>query len=170
VLSGLRTHLMEPKLFKEFCTEFTREVNRLRSERSADIEARRRELERVERELGKAIQAIVDGVPGTVLKDKIGALEARKAELTELLGGTTTLAASEYGGDLPATRGHSLRKPTDRGAKDRSRRALPDAGRSGDARARYGGTCHRAPWRPGCDPPFRRRQEKPRLPIGGRGS
>lgn len=86
VLSGLSTHLMDPKLFKEFCTEFTREVNRLRSERSADIEARRRELERIERELGKAIQAILDGVPGTVLKDKIGTLEARKAELTELLG------------------------------------------------------------------------------------
>jgi site-specific DNA recombinase len=30
VLSGLRTHLMEPALFKEFCEEFTREVNRLR--------------------------------------------------------------------------------------------------------------------------------------------
>ncbi|MGY4281260.1 hypothetical protein ACVWXO_000480 [Bradyrhizobium sp. LM2.7] len=30
VLSGLRTHLMEPELFKEFCQEFTREVNRLR--------------------------------------------------------------------------------------------------------------------------------------------
>ncbi|MER9209707.1 zinc ribbon domain-containing protein [Mesorhizobium sp. M0771] len=29
VLSGLRTNLMEPELFKEFCEEFTREVNRL---------------------------------------------------------------------------------------------------------------------------------------------
>ena len=84
-MSGLRTHLMEPKLFKEFCAEFAREVNRLRSERSADIEVRRRELERTERELGKAIQAILDGVPGAVLKEKIGALEGRKGELTKLL-------------------------------------------------------------------------------------
>ncbi len=53
VLSGLRTHLMEPELFKEFCQEFTREVNRLRIERGADIEAQRRELERTERELDK---------------------------------------------------------------------------------------------------------------------
>jgi hypothetical protein len=28
VLNGLRTHRMEPNLFKEFCEEFTREVNR----------------------------------------------------------------------------------------------------------------------------------------------
>ncbi|MCP3460302.1 hypothetical protein [Bradyrhizobium sp. CCGUVB23] len=85
VLSGLRTHLMEPELFKEFCQEFTREVNRLRIERGADIEAQRRELERTDRELDKAIQAILEGVPGAKLKDKIGALEARKAELVDLL-------------------------------------------------------------------------------------
>jgi hypothetical protein len=42
-------------------------------------------LERTDRELGKAIQAILDGVPGAKLKDKIGILEARKAELTESL-------------------------------------------------------------------------------------
>lgn len=35
VLSGLRTHLMERELSKEFCDEFTREVNRLRIERGA---------------------------------------------------------------------------------------------------------------------------------------
>ncbi|WP_271593818.1 recombinase family protein [Bradyrhizobium sp. CCBAU 65884] len=85
VLRGLHTHLMEPELFKEFCQEFTREVNRLRIERGADIEAQRLELERTERELDKAIQAILDGVPGAKLKDKIGALEARKAELVDLL-------------------------------------------------------------------------------------
>jgi site-specific DNA recombinase len=85
VLSGLQTHLMEPDLFKEFCDEFTREVNRLRMERGADIEAQRRELERTDRELDKAIQAILDGVPGAKLKDKIGGLEARKAELIDLL-------------------------------------------------------------------------------------
>ena len=85
VLGGLRTHLMEPELFKAFCDEFTREVNRLRMERDADIIHRRKELERIERELDKAIQAILDGVPGAKLKDRIGALEARKAELVELV-------------------------------------------------------------------------------------
>jgi len=55
-------HLMEPELFKEFCDEFTREVNRLRIERGADLEGWRRELERTDRELDKAIDAIPQGV------------------------------------------------------------------------------------------------------------
>jgi hypothetical protein len=76
---------MEPELFKELCDEFTREVNRLRIERSADIVSQRKEMERAQRDLDRAIQAILDGVPGAQLKDKIGGLEARKAELTELL-------------------------------------------------------------------------------------
>ncbi|WP_336718083.1 recombinase family protein [Asaia bogorensis] len=85
VLNGLRTHLMDPALFKEFCDEFTREVNRVRMERGADLASMRAELPRVDRELDKAIQAILDGVPGVKLKDKIGRLEARKEELTALL-------------------------------------------------------------------------------------
>ncbi|WP_413992464.1 recombinase family protein [Labrys okinawensis] len=85
VMNGLRTQLMEPALFEEFCEAFTREVNRLRIQRGADIEAKRRELERTNRELDKAVQAILDGVPGATLKDKIGALEVRKSELTGML-------------------------------------------------------------------------------------
>ncbi|MBM9400850.1 recombinase family protein [Gluconacetobacter azotocaptans] len=89
VLNGLRTRLMDPLLVKEFCEEFTREVNRLRMERGADLAAMRAELPRVDRELDKAIQAILDGVPGVKLKDKIGKLEARKEELIALLSGAT---------------------------------------------------------------------------------
>ena len=44
---------MEPELFKEFCDEFTREVNRLRIERGAGLAAMRGELPRIQRELGK---------------------------------------------------------------------------------------------------------------------
>jgi hypothetical protein len=72
---------MAPELFKEFCFEFTREVNRLRMERDADAINRRDELERVDRELDKAIDAILAGVPGEKLKDRIGYLEDRKIEL-----------------------------------------------------------------------------------------
>ena len=89
VLNGLRAHLMEPALFKEFCDEFTREMNRLRMEQSSEIAGRRKELERVQRELDRAVQAILDGVPGSQLKDKIGKLEARKAELTGMLASAT---------------------------------------------------------------------------------
>ncbi|WP_343206316.1 recombinase zinc beta ribbon domain-containing protein [Azospirillum lipoferum] len=85
VLNGLRTHLMDPALFKEFCDAFTREMNRLRIEQSANVIGHRKELERVQRELDRAIQAILDGVPGIQLKDKIGRLETRKAELIAML-------------------------------------------------------------------------------------
>ena len=78
VLNGLRAHLIRTDLFDAFCVEFTREVNRLRIDRSAQIENRKRELDQINRELDKAIQAILDGVPGARLKDKIGALEERK--------------------------------------------------------------------------------------------
>jgi DNA invertase Pin-like site-specific DNA recombinase len=85
VLDGLHQHLMEPELFKDFCEAFTREVNRERMDQGATLVAQRKELERTDRELDKAIQAILDGVPGAKLKDKIGQLEARKTELTALL-------------------------------------------------------------------------------------
>lgn len=85
VLSGLQTHLMEPELFKEFCQEFTREVNRLRMERGADLAANRQELERVNRDLDRAIDAILGGIPPGKLKERITRLEARREELSTLL-------------------------------------------------------------------------------------
>lgn len=81
VVNGLDKHLMEPAVFKVFCEEFTREVNRTRIEQTTDLESWRNELERIDRELDKAIQAILNGVPGAKLKDRIGALEDRKIEL-----------------------------------------------------------------------------------------
>ncbi|WP_455026325.1 recombinase family protein [Kangsaoukella pontilimi] len=85
ILNGLRKHLMSPELFNEFCSEFTREVNRLRIERGADLAGWRSELEKVDRELDKMVDAILQGFPPAKLKDKAEKLEARKAELTELL-------------------------------------------------------------------------------------
>lgn len=85
VLNGLRKHLMDPALFKEFCVEFTQTVNRLRMERRAGLVAQRKELDCMQRDLDRAIQAIVDGVPRIQLKDRIGALETRKAELQAIL-------------------------------------------------------------------------------------
>jgi site-specific DNA recombinase len=55
VFNALRYHLMDPTLFKEFCDEFTREMNRLRMEGSATIEAARSEVRRIERELDKLL-------------------------------------------------------------------------------------------------------------------
>ncbi|MET4043617.1 hypothetical protein ABIC03_005338 [Bradyrhizobium sp. RT6a] len=85
VLSGLRTHLMEPDLFKEFCDEFTREVNRLRIERGAGLAAMRDELPRIERELGKLLTAIKAGGPIEAIVEDMKRLEARKAVLKDQL-------------------------------------------------------------------------------------
>lgn len=85
ILNGLSKHLMEPALFREFCDEFTKEVNRLRIERGADLEGWKRELERTDRELDKIVDAILEGFPPAKLKDKAEKLEARKAELAEKL-------------------------------------------------------------------------------------
>ena len=85
MLSGLRTHLMEPELFKEFCEEFTREVNRLRIERRTDQDAWAAELARTEKQIRGIITAIKDGMYQPSMKSEMDALETRKAELTELL-------------------------------------------------------------------------------------
>ncbi|OUL65364.1 resolvase [Acetobacter senegalensis] len=81
VLNGLQTQMMDPALFKEFCDEFTREVNRLRMEKGADLVALKSELPKIERELDKAVQAILDGFASSALKTRMEQLEARKAEI-----------------------------------------------------------------------------------------
>ncbi|MBS1104356.1 MULTISPECIES: recombinase family protein [unclassified Gluconobacter] len=81
VLNGLRTQMMDPALFKEFCDEFTLEINRLRMEKGADLVALKSELPKIERELDKAVQAILDGFASPALKTRMEELEARKAEI-----------------------------------------------------------------------------------------
>ena len=84
VVSGLRTHMMDPVLFKEFCEEFTREVNRLRIEKSASLQAARIELPRITRELDKLVQRVLDTDDLTGIKayeKKMRELETRKTDL-----------------------------------------------------------------------------------------
>jgi site-specific DNA recombinase len=88
VLSGLRTHLMDPELFKEFCSEFTREVNRLRIERGAGLTVMRAELPRIDRELDKLMKLILasDDIDASkrVMK-QMKELETRKEYLEKAL-------------------------------------------------------------------------------------
>ena len=51
ILHALQHRLMDPALFKEFCEEFTREMNRLRVEGRATVEGWRSELGKVERQI-----------------------------------------------------------------------------------------------------------------------
>ncbi|WP_448956660.1 recombinase family protein [Labrys neptuniae] len=86
VLDALRHHLMEPSLFKEFCEEFTREMNRLRMEGRASIDAAEAELKRIERELDKIMDLYLkDAMSIETVKQRSHKLEARKNELTRFL-------------------------------------------------------------------------------------
>ena len=82
VLHALREHLMQPSLFKEFCEEFTRAVNRGRMDAASELTAKRAELKKVEAQIEKMLQAIMDGFYSSSMKEKMTALEARKAELS----------------------------------------------------------------------------------------
>ncbi len=88
VLDGLKSHLMDPDLFKEFAEEFYREVNRLRMAEAAELEGARSELTAVEKKIRRIVQAITDGVPALSLKDELMSLEARQAELKSTLADT----------------------------------------------------------------------------------
>jgi len=85
VLNALRHHLMDPALFKEFCDEFTREMNRLRMEGGASLEAAKSELGRVEKQIKSTVDAIADGMYHPSMKEKLDGLETRRTELDQLL-------------------------------------------------------------------------------------
>ena len=81
VLDGLRTHLMEPELVKEFIAEFHREMNRLMRHEDADKACRKRELDAVTHDIRRVIEAIKAGMFHPAMKAEMDALEARKGEL-----------------------------------------------------------------------------------------
>jgi len=81
VLVALKDRLMNPELFRVFVLEFTADWNRLQAEASSGLTSRREELERIDRQLNKLVDALVDGVPAATVRDRMAALEARKAVL-----------------------------------------------------------------------------------------
>ncbi|MCW0984056.1 recombinase family protein [Agrobacterium sp. BT-220-3] len=85
VLSGLKDRMMAPEIVAEAMRAYAAETNRLNRERRSNGDAWRIELEKTVRELDKAIDAILAGVPPLQLKDRIEKLETRKAELNTLL-------------------------------------------------------------------------------------
>jgi site-specific DNA recombinase len=93
VLGSLKSRLMAPDLFKAFCQEFHREVNRLRSEENASVDGQKAELARIERRIGKLVELITDDdAPVKALKADLKSLEARQAELERALAIATAPA------------------------------------------------------------------------------
>jgi hypothetical protein len=78
VLLALRDKLMRRDLFEEFCREYVKELNHLRMEHRAKISQGRQELRIVDREIGKLVQAIKDGVSATSIKNELLVLERRR--------------------------------------------------------------------------------------------
>jgi site-specific DNA recombinase len=85
ILNALKSQLMAPDLFKEFCEEFIREVNRARQGAGADRAATEAEMVKIKKRLRQIVDAIADGMPGRTMKDELIALEAREDELNAKL-------------------------------------------------------------------------------------
>ena len=87
VLSALQEKLMRKDFFEEFCREFAKEMNRLRMEQRAGQASAKRELERVNRDIQKVIEAIKAGYAGRELKREMDDLQAKKETLVAQLAG-----------------------------------------------------------------------------------
>ena len=85
VLHALRHHLMDPALFAEFCNEFTREMNRLRMDGRASIDAARAEVKKIDRDLDMLLNLILQGGAADKINARMVAMEARKKELEQML-------------------------------------------------------------------------------------
>lgn len=81
MLSALQDKLMRKDFFEEFCRDFAKEMNRLRMEQRASLNGAKRELDRVQRDIQKVIEAIRDGFAGADLKAEWNALQERKTAL-----------------------------------------------------------------------------------------
>ena len=88
VLSALQSRLMDPALCEEFCEEYTRYLNTLRSEKNASLNAAKAELAKLAKQREHLIQAIKDGVPASEVKDDLARVAARREELEAMLDGT----------------------------------------------------------------------------------
>jgi site-specific DNA recombinase len=90
VLGALRYHLMDPALFAEFCDEFTREMNRLRMEGRASIDAAEAEIKKIDRDLDMLVELILKGGHADRLNEKMLVLEKRQKTLKEFLATAET--------------------------------------------------------------------------------
>jgi DNA invertase Pin-like site-specific DNA recombinase len=82
VLQALQAKLMREDFFDEFCREFAKEMNRLRMERGAGINAAKRELARIETRRKKLIDLVLeDELPARDAREELLANAKRREEL-----------------------------------------------------------------------------------------
>ena len=76
---------MEPSLFAEFCEEFMREMNLLRSAGRQAIDAASAEIKRIDRNLDMLVDMILRSGAADRLNARMVGMEARKRELEDSL-------------------------------------------------------------------------------------
>ena len=81
ILDGLKSRLLQPDLFEEFAREFLAEINRKRLANSASSERARQELDRINRQIARLVDAVANGADAKALNDKIKELEAARPGL-----------------------------------------------------------------------------------------
>ena len=85
ILHGLKTRLMEPSLFEEFAREFMVEVNKQRSAASAAKAGMRSDIERIDRQIKRLVDAILEGADAKPINTKLKELEVEKTRQTNAL-------------------------------------------------------------------------------------
>ena len=134
VLGTLREHLMDPDLFATFVAEFTAEWNRLQSVNAGDREARQVEVERVRRQIERLVDAIAEGTPAAMLRDRLSELETRRLALEAELN-TAPAPAPRLHPNLAAVYRQRIASLTEVLAAE-------DAAEAREHRARSGGSGH----------------------------
>jgi len=76
---------MEPARTKIFCEEYARAMNSLHAEHNAQRGADSEALNKAERDLVRLVQALLDGIPASAVREKMTELEARRDALRHLL-------------------------------------------------------------------------------------
>ena len=87
IVEALREHLMDPALFKMFCDEFTRELNRIRAQARSGVEDTKAEIKKIDRELDVLLDLILKGGAAERINAKMVELEQRKKHLQEAVAG-----------------------------------------------------------------------------------
>ncbi len=81
ILAGLRFHLIRPESFEAFCKAFTEEANRQRIALSAEADAKRSELVKIEKDLTKLLDTLKGGGQADIIVREIQRLESRQKAL-----------------------------------------------------------------------------------------
>ena len=81
VLDGLRVRLMDPTVYEVFAGAFVAEWNRLAGSRAAVRTELQAERVRIDRQIGRLVDAIADGTPPALVRDRLIILEKRRCTL-----------------------------------------------------------------------------------------